>query len=82
MENNRTYTILNISDLVNVDFSQVGETSENTIRKSINETEFVIKYNTTPTFISDGSVTPVQVLNHTEVLDLMNTSKWSEDIPE
>ena len=82
MENNRTYTILNISDLVNVDFSQVGETSENTIRKSIDETQFVIKYNTTPTFISDGSVIPIQVLNHTEVLHLMNTSKWSEDIPE
>jgi hypothetical protein len=81
MENNRTYTILNISDLVNVDFSQVGETNENTIRRSIDETQFVIKYNTTPTFISDGSVIPVQVLNHTEVLDLMNTSKWSEDIP-
>ena len=80
MENNRTYTILNISDLVNVDFSQVGETNENTIRRSIDETQFVIKYNTTPTFISDGSVIPVQVLNHTEVLDLMNTSKWSEDI--
>ncbi len=82
MENNRTYTILNIADLVNVDFSQVGETNENTIRKSIDKTQFVIKYNTTPTFISDGSVIPIQVLNHTEVLDLMNTSKWSEDIPE
>ena len=81
MENNRTYTILNISNLVNVDFSQVGETNENTIRRSIDETQFVIKYNTTPTFISDGSVIPIQVLNHTEVLDLMNTSKWSEDIP-
>jgi len=82
MENNRTYTILNISDLVNVDFKQVGETSENTIRKSLDETQFVIKYNTTPTFISDGTVTPVEVLNYTEVLDLMNTPKWSEDMPE
>ena len=77
MENNRTYTILNISDLANVDFSQVGETSENTVRKSINETQFVIKYNTTPTFISDGTVTPVEVLTYSEVLELMSTSEWS-----
>lgn len=77
MENNRTYTILNISDLANVDFSQVGETSENTIRKSINETQFVIKYNTTPTFISDGTVTPIKVLTYSEVLELMGTSEWS-----
>jgi len=80
MENKRTYTILNISDLANVDFSQVGETSENTIRKSLNETQFVIKYNTTPTFISDGTVTPVEVLNHSEVLELMSTDQWSEPI--
>ena len=81
MENNRTYTILNISDLANVDFSQVGETSENTVRKSINETQFVIKYNTTPTFISDGTVTPVEVLSYSEVLELMSTSEWSEPMP-
>jgi len=80
MENNRTYTILNISDLANVDFSQVGETSQNTIRKSLDETQFVIKYNTTPTFISDGTVTPVEVLSYTEVLQLMSTDQWSEPI--
>ena len=82
MENNRTYTILNISDLAKVDFTQVGETSENTIRKSLDETQFVIKYNNTPTFISDGTVSPIQVLNHTEVLELMSTDQWSEPMEE
>jgi len=77
MENNRTYTILNISDLANVDFTQVGETSENTVRKSIDGTQFGIKYNTTPTFISDGTVTPIQVLTHAEALELMETDAWS-----
>ena len=79
MENNRTYTILNISDLSNVDFSQVGETSANTVRKSIDETQFVIKYNITPTFISDGTVTPVQFLTYSEALELMATDSWSID---
>ena len=77
MENNRTYTILNISDLANVDFSQVGETSLNTVRKSIDETQFVIKYNNTPSFISDGTVTPVEVLTYAEALELMGTDAWS-----
>ena len=77
MENNRTYTILNISDLSNVDFSQVGETSADTVRKSIDRTQFVIKYNSIPTFISDGTVTPIEVLNYSEVLALMATDKWS-----
>jgi len=77
MESNRTYTILSISDLANVDFLQVVETSKNTIRKSLDQTQFTIKYNTTPTFISDGTVTPVEVLNHSEVLELMATPEWS-----
>ena len=77
MENNRTYTILNISDLANVDFTQVGETSENTVRKSIDGTQFGIKYNNTPSFISNGTVIPIQVLNHAEVLELMATDAWS-----
>ena len=80
MENNKTYTILNIDDLPNVDFSQIGETSENTIRKSIDKTKFVIKYNTTPTFISDGTVIPLQVLNYNEILNLMSTNEWDKPI--
>jgi len=75
-----TYAIINIADLSNIDFSQVGETSENTIRKSLDESQFVIKWNTTPTFVSDLSVVPVQILTHSEALTLMSTEAWSEPI--
>ena len=76
-----TYAIINIADLGNIDFSQVGETDENTIRKSLDETQFVLKWNTEPTFIADGTVTPLQTLTHDEALALMATSEWSEPIP-
>tara|TARA_R110000737_G_scaffold315391_1_gene325365 strand:+ start:214 stop:471 length:258 start_codon:yes stop_codon:yes gene_type:complete len=78
------YAIINIADLANIDFSQIGETSENTIRKSLNETEFVIKwYNENePSFITDSSVVPLQTLTHEECKILMQTSEWSEPIPE
>ena len=75
-----TYAIINIADLPNIDFSQVGETNENTIRKSLDESQFVIKWNTTPSFISDLSVVPVQILTHSEALTLMDTEAWSEPI--
>ena len=75
-----TYAIINIADLSDIDFSQVGETSENTIRKSLNQTQFVIKYNSTPSFISDGTVTPIEILTHSEALTLMATEAWSEPI--
>jgi len=74
------YAIINIADLSNIDFSQVGETSENTIRKSLDESQFVIKWNTTPSFITDGTVVPVETLTHSEALVLMSTDAWSEPI--
>ena len=75
-----TYAIINIADLPNIDFSQVGETNENTIRKSIDESQFVIKYNSVPSFITDGTITPVETLSHSEALELMATEAWTEPI--
>tara|TARA_R110002020_G_scaffold239735_1_gene452291 strand:+ start:829 stop:1083 length:255 start_codon:yes stop_codon:yes gene_type:complete len=72
-----TYAIINIADLPNIDFSQVGETNENTIRKSVDESQFVIKYNSTPSFITDGTITPTETLSHSEALTLMATKAWS-----
>ncbi len=75
-----TYAIINIADLPNIDFSQVGETSGNTIRKSLDETQFIIKWNLLPSFINDGTVTPVETLTHSEAIALMSTEAWSEPI--
>ena len=81
--NNLTYAICNIAtDLQNIDFSQVGQSSAGTIRRSLDDTLFVIKYNAIPTFIYDGSVTPSQILSHEECLQLMSTSEWSEPVSE
>ena len=76
-----TYAIISIADLANIDFSQIGETDENTIRKSLDETEFVIKYNSEPSFIADGTVVPLQTLTHEQALVLMASAEWSEPIP-
>ena len=75
-----TYAIINIEDLPNIDFSQVGESNENTIRKSLDESQFVIKYNSVPSFITDGTITPAETLSHSEALTLMATEAWTEPI--
>jgi hypothetical protein len=74
------YAIININDLDNVDFTQIGETSFDTIRKSLDETMFVIKWETEPDFITDGTIVPLQVLTHEECLELMNTPEWTNNI--
>ena len=76
-----TYATINIADLPLIDFSQIGETDQNTIRKSLDESEFVIKWNTEPTFILDGTVAIIQVMTHDEALVLMASAEWSEPLP-
>ena len=77
-----TYAIINIADLANIDFLQIGETDQNTIRKSLDDSQFVIKWNTEPTFIADGTVSPLQTLTHEQALTLMASAEWSEPITE
>lgn len=77
-----TYATINIADLPLIDFAQIGETDENTIRKSLDESKFVIKWNTEPRFITDGSVTPLEVMTHEQALVLMASAEWSEPIDD
>ena len=78
----RTYAVINIANLDLIDFSQIEETSSNTIRKSLDDTQFVIKWQEghIPTFITDSSVVPVGTYDHHAILELMATDKWSEPI--
>ena len=75
------YATISIDDLAKIDFSQISETSADTIRKSLDLTEFVLKWKNEPTFIKDGEVTPIEIYTHAEVLVLMATDKWSEEEP-
>ena len=76
-----TYATINIADLPLIDFAQIGETDENTIRKSLDQSEFVIKWNTEPSFITDGSVAIIQAMTHDQALVLMASAEWSEPLP-
>lgn len=83
MHNTRTYATINLSDIGLIDFAQVGETSVSTVRKSLDDTQFVIKWQEghIPTFISDASVIPVGTYDHHAILELMATPEWSAEIP-
>jgi hypothetical protein len=82
MHNNKTYAVINLTDISLIDFAQVAQSSASTIRKSLDDTQFVIKWEDgyTPTFIKDASVVPVGIYDHHAILELMATSVWSEEI--
>ena len=83
MHNTKTYAVIELVDLDLIDFSQINETSKDTIRKSLDETQFVIKWEEgyVPTFITDASVIPLGTYDHHAILELMATPEWSEEIP-
>lgn len=76
---NLEYAIINSGFLEKIDFSQICETSENTLRYKLDGSQFVIKWENgnLPAFIEDGSVTPFVTMNHDQTLELMATSAWS-----
>jgi len=77
-----TYATIDIADLSLIDFSQIEENNVNTIRKSLDGMQFVIKWNAEPSFITDGTVAPLQVMNHAQAVTLMQTSEWNAKIEE
>ncbi len=84
MHNTKTYAVIDSTDLLSIDFSQILENSSSTIRKSLDDTQFVIKWQDgyTPTFITDSSVVPVGTYDHHAILDLMATAEWTPEEPE
>ena len=81
--NNRSYIVIDLSDTDKVLFSQVSQSSAQSMRRNLANTQGLLSYSVTPSFISDGSVVPVgDVMNQTEALELLATSAWSEPMPE
>ena len=75
-----TYTILNISDIEKINFSEIIENNFGTLRHSNDGQEFGIKYESEPSFIANGSVLPVKIMDKNEAIELMQTENWSGNI--
>lgn len=79
--NNREFMIFNVSELPNINFEEVLETSIDTVRKSVDETKTFVKW--------DGQSVPSSVQSLTtkegpytyeEILDILSTPEWSSPI--
>jgi hypothetical protein len=76
-----TYIVINLSDTDNVLFSQVNQTSAQTARRNVANTQCMLSYILEPSFISDDTITPVSTLNHEEALALLATPAWTPEEP-
>ena len=48
------------------------------MRRNLANTEAMLSYQVTPSFITNGRVTPVSTLNHEEALALLATPAWTD----
>jgi hypothetical protein len=75
---NREFMIFNVSELGNINFNEVLETSQDTVRKSVDETKTFVKW--------EGETIPPSVQNLTtkegpytyqEILTILATEEWT-----
>ena len=72
----RTYVIIDSDEVDSVDFSQVDETSADTIRYSVDNSQTFVKYDsdTTPSFLEGKTQ-----YTHSEILNVLATDEWTTD---
>jgi len=74
----RQFMIFNVSELNNIDFSQVLETSSDTVRKSVDNTKTFVKWDGETIPSSVNSLTTKEgPYTYSEILDILSGSEWT-----
>ena len=82
MYENRSFVIFSTTEIDQVDFSLVCETSANTLRKSVDETKTFVKWDgEQPEFVSELT-TLEGPYTHAEILDILSTPEWTAPMEE
>ena len=77
----RTFLIIPVGELNKVDFTQVLETSPDTVRRSVDGTKTFIKWEgVEPSFLGDivGSEGPY---SYEEIISILATPEWTDPNP-
>lgn len=75
---NRCYMIFNVSELSTIDFTQVLEDSIDTLRKSVDGTKTLVKWDGEPIPSSVQLLTTAEgPYTNAQIFAIMNTAEWS-----
>ena len=78
---NRRFVIFNVTELPLIDFNQVYETSIDTVRKSVDETQTFVKYDI-PEPSSVAALTTKSIeYTYDEILEILATPEWTNPEP-
>jgi hypothetical protein len=79
---NRKFMIFNVSELSNINFEEVLETSIDTVRKSVDETKTFVKWDGVIPECVVTLTTKEGPYTYDEILNILSTPEWSEPIPD
>lgn len=74
----KNYVVIDASDVSSIDFSQVQESSAQTLRHSLDGSKTFVKFEgSTPSFLEGKTQ-----YDHSEILTILATDEWSDpDFP-
>ena len=78
----REFMIFNISELNQIDFTQVLETSEETVRKSVDETKTFVKWDGVIPECVNNLTTKEGPYTYDEILSILSTTEWTDPNPQ
>jgi len=78
---NRRFVIFEVTELSTIDFTQVYETSADTVRKSVDETQTFVKYDMPQPSSVAALTTKSQEYTYDEILTILATPEWTDPNP-
>ncbi len=79
---NREFIIFNVSELNQIDFTQVLETSVDTVRKSVDLTKTFVKWDGTIPESVNNLTTKEGPYTYDEILTILSTPEWTDPNPQ
>ena len=74
---NRQFVIFDVSELDKIDFTQVLETSAETVRKSVDGTKTFVKWEGDVPACVESLTTKGDYLTYEEILSILATEEWT-----
>jgi len=76
----RKFMIFNVSELNTINFNEVLETSEETVRKSVDETKTFVKWESDEIPASVQNLTTKEgPYTYQEILQVLSTPEWTDE---
>lgn len=81
MYSNREFMIFSVSELDQIDFTQVLETSKDTVRKSVDQTKTFVKWSGEIPECVNNLTTKEGPYTYEEILEILSTPEWTDPNP-